>query len=113
MQNESLRCKTDGVSGHASILTSCATSRWAEDGGRPVSCPSKSCILSKGRHGRDPEFVGILGPCSGYLSVPDRYLTRRGVTGREKGTLQGLLCLQLLWAEHFPMWSVRQTERPA
>lgn len=36
MQNESLRRKTDGVSGHASILTSCATSRWAEDGRLPV-----------------------------------------------------------------------------
>lgn len=62
MQDECLECKTDGVSGHASILTSCATSRWAEDGGRPVSCPSKSCILSKGRHDRDPEFVGIFWP---------------------------------------------------
>lgn len=70
MQDESLRCKTDGVSGHASILTSCATSRWAEGGGRPVRCPSKSCILSKGRHDRDPEFVGILGPCTRYLGIP-------------------------------------------
>lgn len=109
MQNESLDRKTDGVSGHASILTSCATSRWAEDGGRPVSCPSKSCILSKGRHDRDPEFVGILGPCTRYLGVPDRYLGGRGVMGERRGTIQGLSCLQLLRAEHFPMWSIQYT----
>lgn len=70
MQKDSLRCKTDGVSGHASILTSCATSKWAEDGGRPVTCPSKSCILSKGRHDRDPEFVGILGLRTRYFDCP-------------------------------------------
>lgn len=103
MRNESAKSKTDGVSGHASILTSCATSRWAEGSGRPVSCPSKSCILSKGRHDRDPEFVGILGLRSGYFGAPDRYLTQSGGTGGKRSTLQKLPCLRVLRAEHFPM----------
>lgn len=110
MQDQSPKCKTDGVSGHASILTSCATSRWAEGGGRPVTCPSKSCILSKGRHDRDPEFVGILGPCTGYLRVPERYLGRRGAMGEERGTLQGLSCLVLSLAECFPIYPTQYAQ---
>lgn len=27
--------------------------------------------------------------------------------GEERGTLQGLSCLQLFWAEHFPTWSMQ------
>lgn len=54
-------------------------------------------------------LLGFFGPCTRYFGVSDRYLGGRGVAGEERGTLQGLSCLQPFRAGHFPIGSMQYT----